>query len=188
MTTAEQPRRPRPLDRLRPHLARRRVAAYGCLAIVVALVVGLFYVAGDLRRNRQLNVEAVRQLNAQRAAEEELRELVGRQAVLLGRIADRVPATEADAAVARQLTALTARILAAPPASSPATSGTRPAVVVNTTPAPATAVPGPPGRAGAAGARGRPGPTGPPGPTSTPAPCAVPVPLTDLCLRRTDAP
>lgn len=183
MPTAEPPTR-QP-DRLR---LRRRIAAYGALAIVVALVVGMFYVAGDLRRNRQANAIQLRQLASMAGAEAELRELLARQAAVLeGLATGDGAATAADVSTARQLAAATARLLATPPtAVTSAPPAPRPVVI--TAPPATTGPPGPPGPAGDPGPPGRTGPTGPPAaPAPPPAACALPVPLTDVCLRRTDA-
>lgn len=158
-----------------PSATRKRIAAAGVLVIVVAIVVALFQVAGDLRESRRASGVLIRQngaqleqLDALDKTNDELRDLIKRQAAVLeGLVDDNVePALRQTAA---ELAALSARILdsratgtsstATSTTPTPAAPGAQRPIVVQTTPGPA-------------GPRGE---TGPPG-AAAPRPSASPPP------------
>lgn len=170
-----------------PSPTRRRIAAYGVLVIVVALAVGLFQVAADLRANKRANATQLAHLRDLGDTNAQLRDLVTQQAdVLEGLADDEVEPALRDTAA--ELAALSARILdrrstitthdTAADSSSPSTRvvtvpGAQRPVVVQTPP-------GPPGPRGPSGPPGPPGASATPRPTAAPAPC--PAEVLRICL------
>jgi hypothetical protein len=168
-------------------VTRRRIAAAGVLVIIVAVVVALFQVAGDLRESRRAsgmllhqNGRQLEQLDALAKTNEELRSLIKRQATVLeGLVDDNVdPALRETAA---ELAALSSKILDTRATSSSTTTrtttttsppGAQRPIVVQTTPGPA----GPRGEQGPPGAAA-------PRPTASPTP-PCPLEVLRVCVTR----
>lgn len=177
-----------------PSATRERIARLGVLFIIVALTVGLFQVAADLRTSKRANTEQLTELRQARADRDraaldrvDLRNLVERQSQVLDDIADDTAAPDALRDTVAELADLTVQVLGPGGAAASPAPGTT--TVITTPAAPIEGRPGPAGPAGPAGPRG-PGaapsatrPSTTPAPTPTPpAPRQCPAEVLRVCL------